>query len=895
MSQVVIDDIIPRTQLIATSGQTVFNTNWTYDVATDVLVYARADGVEADDATQLVSSSDYNVSKVGGSETARITFLVGRTLDDIITIARATPSTRQNLYINTNFTPSMLNQDFGLLTLVDQQAQMYDEVVAPHYNVSEIIEAQDKILPKLGALQVWRMNDSLTAIEAVTVEGGGGGGAPSDAAYWVSQSNTALSAEVNLGALTSGLLKHTVAVGVSTPATAISGTDYWAPGNNLTTPNAPTNPTDVVNLAYVTANLGQVNSVVATPNEIDIDSGDPANPIASLSATLDFPGTFTVQNSTDINEIINDSSLSTASATNLATTLAIKTYIDSIATGLNVQPSVVAASTTALTVTYANGASGVGATLTNAGVQVAISLDGVSPTVGQRVLIKNQASTFQNGIYTVTTVGSGATNWVLTRATDFDTPGEISPGDLVIVTSGTTQSSSSWLQTQTVATIGTDAILFIQFSASVPVTLANGGTSASLTASTGGIVYSTSGALAILAGTATARQMLQSGATAPPTWSTATWPATTTANRILYSSANNTVGEITSVAGATLVTDASSVPSWLANPSATGRIYSSVSGNAPAWSTATYPVTTTVSQILYSSASNTVAGLATANSSILGTTNAGVPLMLGTMTDGQIIIGSTGLTPVVASLTAGAGISITPGAGSITIAGTGTLGSIVTQFFNTSGTYTPTSGMKYCIVEAVGGGGGSGGAASTSSTQVAAASAGGGGEYRYGVFTAAQIGASKTVTIGAGGSAGSAGANDGGNGGDTSLGVLLVAKGGSKGLGAAAYGGGGTTVAGGAGGTGGTGLFGFDGGTGGQGVNVYTATAYNVTSGSGGNSFWGNGANFITRTAVSGSSIGGLTGSGYGSGASGALNTLSCSAAAGGSGQGGALKVTEYI
>jgi len=122
MSQVVIDDIIPRTQLIATSGQTVFNTNWTYDVATDVLVYARADGVEADDATQLVSSSDYNVSKVGGSETARVTFLVGRVLDDIITIARATPSERQNLYVNTNFTPSMLNQSFGLLTLVDQQA-----------------------------------------------------------------------------------------------------------------------------------------------------------------------------------------------------------------------------------------------------------------------------------------------------------------------------------------------------------------------------------------------------------------------------------------------------------------------------------------------------------------------------------------------------------------------------------------------------------------------------------------------------------------------------------------------------------------------------------------------------------------------------------------------------
>lgn len=147
----------------------------------------------------------------------------------------------------------------------------------------------------------------------------------------------------------------------------------------------------------------------------------------------------------------------------LALEAATKQYVDAIASGLNFKDPVLAASVGAFTVTYANGAAGVGATLTNAGVMAAFSIDGVSPSLTDRVLIKDQASTFQNGIYTVTTVGSGAVNWVLTRATDYDTPAEIQPGDFVLVTSGTVNSGTAWIQTATVATVGTDPILFTQF------------------------------------------------------------------------------------------------------------------------------------------------------------------------------------------------------------------------------------------------------------------------------------------------------------------------------------------------------------------------------------------------------------------------------------------------
>lgn len=142
---------------------------------------------------------------------------------------------------------------------------------------------------------------------------------------------------------------------------------------------------------------------------------------------------------------------------------ATKAYADSIAGGFTPVPGVQAASTVTLTVTYANGAAGVGATLTNAGAQTAFVIDGYTGVINDRILIKNQSSTFQNGIYTITDIGSGASNWILTRATDYDTPAQIKPGNLVAVSLGTVNSGSSWLETATVTTIGTDPILFSLF------------------------------------------------------------------------------------------------------------------------------------------------------------------------------------------------------------------------------------------------------------------------------------------------------------------------------------------------------------------------------------------------------------------------------------------------
>jgi hypothetical protein len=96
--------------------------------------------------------------------------------------------------------------------------------------------------------------------------------------------------------------------------------------------------------------------------------------------------------------------------------------------------------------------------------------------------------------------------------------------------------------------------------------LAAGGSGANMTASNGGIVYSNATTLGILSGTATARQMLQSGLSTTPAWSTTTWPATTTINRILFSSAANTIGEISTVNGGIVNANSSGVPALTVTP-----------------------------------------------------------------------------------------------------------------------------------------------------------------------------------------------------------------------------------------------------------------------------------------------------------------------------------------
>jgi hypothetical protein len=165
--------------------------------------------------------------------------------------------------------------------------------------------------------------------------------------------------------------------------------------------------------------------------------------------------------------------------TNLATPVAStdaanKQYVDDVAQGLNIHAASYAATTANLNATYSNGSSGVGATLTNAGTQAAFTTDGTTPSLNDRILVRLQTKQSQNGIYTLTTVGSGSTNWVLTRATDFDTPTEIAGGDFTFVDNGSTLANTGWVNVDEVTTVGTDPIVFQQFSGAGTYTANNG-------------------------------------------------------------------------------------------------------------------------------------------------------------------------------------------------------------------------------------------------------------------------------------------------------------------------------------------------------------------------------------------------------------------------------------
>ena len=141
---------------------------------------------------------------------------------------------------------------------------------------------------------------------------------------------------------------------------------------------------------------------------------------------------------------------------------ATKAYVDLTGGGFTVILSCTAGTTANLNATSAG--AGIGATLTNAGAFAVFAVDGVTPSVGSRILVKNQTLTQHNGVYNLTTAGDAiSVNWVLTRSTDYDTAAQIKPGTLIAVNSGTANATTSWLETATVVTVDTDPVLFSQF------------------------------------------------------------------------------------------------------------------------------------------------------------------------------------------------------------------------------------------------------------------------------------------------------------------------------------------------------------------------------------------------------------------------------------------------
>ena len=264
--------------------------------------------------------------------------------------------------------------------------------------------------------------------------------------------------------------------------------------------------------------------------------------------------------------------------------LTTKQYVDAAISNVNYHAACSYATTADLgAVTYNNGSSGVGATITKTTPFTTLAIDGGSPSVGQRILVKNETSGQYNGIYTVTSVGSGSVGWVLTRATDYDQVGvgtnEIAPGDTTFIISGTVNAGTQWVQTTDFPiTVGTTIITFVQIAGPGSYTAGTGltltGTQFSLTSpvvvSLGGTGVTTLSGLAYGNGTsaftaATAAQVVATISTTAVTNSTNTTNILGGATGSLpYNSASGTTTFLALGTSGYVLTAGASAPAYVA-------------------------------------------------------------------------------------------------------------------------------------------------------------------------------------------------------------------------------------------------------------------------------------------------------------------------------------------
>jgi hypothetical protein len=236
----------------------------------------------------------------------------------------------------------------------------------------------------------------------------------SDITVTASSTNTLSNKSISLGS-------NTVTSTLAQLNTAISDADVATLAGTETLTNKTLTSPKINEDVAITATATELNYVDGVTSAIQTQM-DAKAPLASPT----FTGTVTVPTPTN------------------STDAATKAYVDAVTEGLHIHPSAVAATTANITLAT--------------DVENGDTLDGITLATGNRILIKNQTTQSENGIYVV--AASGAPS----RATDFDAPAEIDGGDFVFVTGGTVNDNTGWVQTNIVGTVGTDAIAFTQFS-----------------------------------------------------------------------------------------------------------------------------------------------------------------------------------------------------------------------------------------------------------------------------------------------------------------------------------------------------------------------------------------------------------------------------------------------
>lgn len=239
----------------------------------------------------------------------------------------------------------------------------------------------------------------------------------------------------------------------------------------------PTGDGDAVNKYFLEQNFLRDNTAKVSGDAWSIDSDgtlhfqanySPTNALDMGGGSLLANGGIVLANGFNAGGTILQNLGAPVSANDAAT----KTYVDAAISvsqeGLIVKDSVHAATVAALpSVTYNNGASGVGATLTATANGVIPTIDGATLALNSRLLVKNQVAALQNGIYKVTQVGTVGTPFILTRTTDFDNSpsSEVRAGARTWVATGTTNGGQAYvMNVEGTIIIGTTAITFTLYS-----------------------------------------------------------------------------------------------------------------------------------------------------------------------------------------------------------------------------------------------------------------------------------------------------------------------------------------------------------------------------------------------------------------------------------------------
>lgn len=298
----------------------------------------------------------------------------------------------------------------------------------------------------------------------------------------------------------------------------ITATDVGAPDGSGTSTGTNTGDQDLSGYVPTTRTVnGHALSADVTVSKSDVGLGN-------------------ADNTSDANKPV-----STAQAAADAAVLAsAQAYADSVAQGLSVKQSCRLATAAALPAnSYSNGSSGVGATITALSVG-ALTVDGQTVALNDRLLVKDEGSALENGIYKCTTAGAVGVLFVLTRVTDLDQSAEF-PGAFTFIEAGTVNADAGFVCSNTSnPTVGTDSISFTQFSGAgsitagtgltksgntlsltVPVTVALGGTNSTAALNNNRVMQSSGGAV-VEAAAITASRALVSDANGIPTHSATT-------------------------------------------------------------------------------------------------------------------------------------------------------------------------------------------------------------------------------------------------------------------------------------------------------------------------------------------------------------------------------------